>query len=191
MLVFMEYAALFCRWTVGIALGLAFVTKVGDLQRFSDTITAFNLLPKAFSRWLAMLFLAAEMLVVVLLITGQFQPVFLVLGFGLAVVLLTAFSIGLAGVLNRKGKPKIRCNCFGAISADKAVSFYDIWRNLLLGSCALLGGVLALSKLVTTVPASFTPGIAEWTLMGFASLVFVMVSLHIGELAGLLKPQVN
>ncbi|VAW31414.1 hypothetical protein MNBD_CHLOROFLEXI01-448, partial [hydrothermal vent metagenome] len=78
------YLVTFCRVTVGMLFAYSFVSKVGKLPQFAQTITNFKLLPERWSQPMALLFLMGELTVVVLaLIGGQWLSV----AFGLAILL--------------------------------------------------------------------------------------------------------
>jgi hypothetical protein len=129
-------------------------TRVCDLPGFVRAVAGFALLPQPLVRAAALLFLAGEVAVVGLLLFGG--P-FLAAGFGLALGLLLLFSLALATVLIRGLQTP--CHCFGA--TDKAISRYDLWRNLGFVAVALLG-LGTLSAEVTNL---------NWIELGLISLI--------------------
>lgn len=60
----MSYLLVFCRLSIGFLFLYSFLAKVRDTAQFSAAITRFRLLPPAYSRALALLFLTGETAVV-------------------------------------------------------------------------------------------------------------------------------
>lgn len=86
---------------------------------------------------MALFFLSGEFAVVVLLFMGgQLLP----LAFGLALLLLAAFTVALVSVLVRH--IQTTCNCFG--NSQKPVTYSDVWRNVGLSSVIAVGWWAAL-----------------------------------------------
>lgn len=133
----LPYLLVFCRLTIGLLFAYAFVSKVRDVAGFAQTITNFKLLPPRWSKGVAWIFLGGEAAVVVfLLIGGELLP----LAFGLALVLLTTFTIALVSVLVRG--IQTTCNCFG--HSQKPVTYANVWRNVAVMSVSLSGWWLAI-----------------------------------------------
>ncbi|GIK56288.1 MAG: hypothetical protein BroJett015_19510 [Chloroflexota bacterium] len=130
------YLLAFCRITIGLLFAASFGGKVRDRKGFAQTISRFGLLPQRWSYPLALLFLGAELLVVILIIWGG--PL-LAPAFGLAFLLLVIFTVALASVLIRN--ISTTCHCFGR--SEKQVTYADVWRNIGFIGCSLLGWWLA------------------------------------------------
>lgn len=119
---FLPYLLTFSRVTIGLIFAYSFLSKARDVGQFAQTITNFKLLSPRWSRPLALLFLSAELAVVVLvLVDGRLLP----LAFGLAFLLLIVFTIVLASTLARN--IQTTCNCFG--SSERLLDYADVWRN--------------------------------------------------------------
>lgn len=102
----------FSRAVLCTAFVLSFSGKVRNVPAFVVTIHRFQLLPRSLAKAAATVFLITELLIILLLAGG----VFLIVGFGIAVVLLLLFTGALAGVLHRK--QVVSCNCFGATKSS-------------------------------------------------------------------------
>jgi hypothetical protein len=172
----MLYVLAFCRIVIGIVFAISFLRKVGNVPVFEQTITQFSILPKRFSRLVALLLLSGEIAVVFLVTMGGS---FLEPGFLLSILLLLLFSSALVSVLHRNIQTP--CNCFGL--AQKRVSPIDIWRNIGFIVCALIGcSTLAVSN---SGQEQLAP--LEWGLLGLAVAFFVALWLHLGEIVQLFQ----
>lgn len=118
----LPYLLAFCRIAIGITFACSFLAKVRDVGQFAQTITNFKLLPSRWSRPMALLFLMGELAVVVLALMGRS---FLAGAFGLALLLLVAFTADLASILARNIHTVY--NCFG--SSERLIAYADLWRN--------------------------------------------------------------
>ena len=173
---FSPYLQAFSRLTIGLVFALAFAGKARDVQSFAQTIERFRILPGALSCIAACAFLTGELLVITAMLLGR---TFLLWGFILAGLMLTAFCVALASVLFRRIQTP--CNCFGA--SEKPASRYDILRNTGFIACAL-GGCFVTS----TEPGGLTSlSVLEWWLTGMAALAFVMVSTQLGEIVAMFR----
>ena len=171
-----QYTLTFSRITIILLFIISFGSKVTSLSNFETTIQNFRILPARLSRPASLLFVLGEFIVVLLLIVdGQF----LQLGFLLGALILIVFSIALSVVL-RKGE-RVSCNCFGA--SENPVSSSDIWRNAMFLLWAVVGFFLAGS--FPTVPTTIDGTV--WFFLGIASLIYVLLWINMGEFIGLLK----
>lgn len=169
----LPYLLVFCRLTIGLLFAYAFVGKVRDLAGFAQTITSFKLLPPRWSKGVALLFLGGEAAVVVLLlIGGELLP----LAFGLALLLLTTFTIALVSVLVRRIQTP--CNCFG--KRDQPVTYADVWRNAGLVLLSAIG-------LWTAGQASITLNLVELFLIAVIAIVFVLLWTNLTDIVTLFQ----
>lgn len=129
---FASYVLMFCRITIALLFMFSFGSKALALRDFTVAIGDFRLLPRRWSRKITWLFLSGEIASSVLVISGGHL---LPIGFLLATVLLTAFSIALLMALWRKFD--MSCNCFGR--TEHRISYYDVIRNMYLIVCCLIG----------------------------------------------------
>lgn len=172
------YILAFCRIVIGFVFALSFGGKILSLSRFIHTVQEFAILPGKLSAPAAFLFLCTEGAVVILLLVGG---ILLPTAFLLAACLLMLFSAALISVLVRRLRTS--CNCFGA--SEKLVSPADVWRNLGLIVCTLVGyGLLAWLQ-VHSEPAGL--GFSDWLLAGLGALVFVLIWLQLDELMQLFR----
>lgn len=167
----------FCRVVIGMVFLISSASKALHLVQFKQTITHFRLLPSKLSGSAALLFLAGEGSVVVLIIAGGNL---LLPGFLLAMTLLLVFCGALASVLFRKLRTS--CNCFGPSAHPITVS--DLWRNLGFGGCALAGCVTQNWLQGTHTTLSWLASIP----ISLGALVFVMIWIQLGEITRLFRP---
>ena len=172
----MAYVLTFCRVVTGLVFLISGASKAGHLPQFKQTITNFHLLPNHLSGIAALLFLAGEFSVVLLMIAGGS---FLLPGFVLAIALLTMFCGALASVLVRKLHTS--CNCFGP--SEKPVTVSDLWRNLGFIGCALGGCVTQTWLRETDATVSWL----AWIPISLGALVFVIIWVQVGEIAQLFR----
>lgn len=172
----LSYLTTFSRIIIGFAFAISFISKVSDVSAFEYTIKSFDLLPKKLHRIAALLFLSGELSITLLLVIGS---KFLIVGFGLAIVLLIAFSIAMISVLVRNIRTS--CNCFGL--TEKAVSIFDVWRNASFFLFTLVG-LLALST-STSQQTSLAP--AEFSLLSVIAIMFVTVLINFEDIVQLFK----
>lgn len=171
----MSYLAAYCTAVIGLAFTISFIRKLPALPQFEQAVAGFRLLPRRWSKVAALLFLAVEALIPLLMIFGG--P-FLAMGLILACLLLFIFSIALASVLLRR--IRTTCNCFGA-SGD-TVSVYDIGRNVVLIGCALLG--------LASLPGGaglHNFGLVEWVVILFAAAIPLAILLSMRDIVQLLR----
>jgi hypothetical protein len=126
------YVLMFCRITLALLFIFSFGSKLLALRDFTVAIGDFKLLPRRWSRTVALLFLGGEIATSVLVtIGGGLLPS----GFLLATALLAVFSLALIMALWRK--IDMSCNCFGR--TERRISHYDVIRNVFLILCCLIG----------------------------------------------------
>jgi hypothetical protein len=168
------YLLIFCRIVTGLVFGISFGAKARDVSAFATTITRFGLIPSSASIPAALLFLAGELTVVVLIVLSG--P-WLAVGFVLATTLLLTFCVALASVLIRERRTS--CNCFGA--SEKLVSIYDLWRNSGFILCTLVGCY----TLARSSEIQGNVGMAGWLLSALAASVFIAIWTQLSEIAQL------
>ncbi|GIK56294.1 MAG: hypothetical protein BroJett015_19570 [Chloroflexota bacterium] len=103
------YLLAFCRIIIGLLFITSFWRKARDVAGFAQTISRFGLLPQWWSYPLALFFLGAELLVVILII---WDGPLLAPAFGLAALLLALFTTAL--VAARVRHMQTGCHCFGS-----------------------------------------------------------------------------
>jgi hypothetical protein len=170
------YLLLFCRVLVGAVFLLAVIGKVRDLTAFRDAVATLVGVPTRAARALSIGVVAAEATVTMLMFGGT--PQFTV-GFGAALVMLSAFSLVLGTAVVR-GR-RVACNCFGGRA--KPVTGADLARNVVLIACA--GAGLAL----VGGGASAGPfALADGALTTLMALVCVLLVVTVADLVMLARP---
>src|SRR5262249_19701317 len=132
MAMFLLYVQVFCRSTIVLIFLFSFLGKMRSVVTFQHTVTNFAILPTWLDRPVALLFLLAEALVLVLLLLGG--P-FLLPGYLFATALLLIFCLGMLSVLIRRISTS--CSCFGP--SNKPISSIDLVRNVGFMICAVAG----------------------------------------------------
>ncbi|MCL4869806.1 MAG: hypothetical protein KJ063_12635 [Anaerolineae bacterium] len=174
----LPYLLTFSRVALGLLFAYAFLAKVRDVAQFAAAVGRFELLPRRWVKTAALLFLAGELAVILLLLTGGS---WLPLAFALAALLLLLFTLALLSALRRNIQTS--CSCFG--TSDKPLTYYDIWRNAGFMACSLLGWWLAAEVPITALSLNWV----ELAWIGFLAALFVMVWTQLGEVAMLLAKQ--
>lgn len=163
------YLWIFCRAAVSSAFAYAAVSKLLDFSSFQQTIGNFRIVQSGLVKPVSYLFLIGEMLAAVLLVVGGKLLLF---GYGLAAGLLLLFSAALYSALIRN--IETACNCFGA--NDERITAFDIWRNVLLVSLALIGLFLSADNQSSIGGWSFFEVVS--TSMFAVAFVFIWVNLR-------------
>ncbi|MEU4834045.1 MauE/DoxX family redox-associated membrane protein [Streptosporangium sp. NPDC023615] len=184
----MSYVILGCRLLLlGIFLA-SLAGKVRSRQAFREFVAATATLlavPSAPARRFALLAMAAEAAIVVLLAVPPTVPAVapptLPAGFALAAVTLAGFGYALARAL-RQGRTA-PCRCFGASSAP--VGRRHVIRNLVLIAAAATAAVAALGGAPQAVE---TPGVV---ITALAALVCVVLVTRLDDIAELFRPTVT
>lgn len=172
----LPYLLAFCRIVIGLTFTYSFLAKVRNVDQFAQAITDFQLLPRGFSRPLAILFLAGELIVAVMVLIGD---QFLSWAFVLAVLLLSIFTVAEVSVLTRNIQTS--CHCFGA--SEEPVTYHDVWRNIGYIVCSLVGRQIWL--LMEGSPGNQT--LAELVLVSPIAIVFVVVWTHLRHMVRLFQ----
>ena len=127
----------FSRAFLCTTFALSFLAKARQFAPFVATVHSFRLLPSPLVELAAVLILAAELSILLLLGGGLLLPV----GFMIAFWLLLLFTGALAIALYRGQASS--CNCFGA--TDTPIGLIDLVRNGGLLLVAYLGWLAAAS----------------------------------------------
>jgi hypothetical protein len=164
------YFLAFCRVTIGLTFVLAGGRKALAFEEFQQTLRRFRLLPQALLLPVALLFIAGELLVTLLMICGGWL---LLAGFALAALLLLVFSGALLSVILRG--ISTACHCFGP--GRRPVSRADLWRNLGFLLCALGGFAGAAWDPQAGAPLNS----ADWAFTGLSATGFVLIWTQLDE----------
>lgn len=169
------YVTAFARVVVGLVFAVSAAGKLRDLNRFTQDVQGFQLLPPWLERPAAFGVVAGEVLVAAAMFLGgsALRP-----GFALGSILLAVLTAAILSVLRRGLSTS--CGCFG--SSETQVSALDVWRNTGFLACAVLGWLSG--------PPSAGAGLApvEWMLLAALSAVFVALWIHLADLVQLLRP---
>ena len=177
----MVHLLLFSALTTALAFALSSAGKATNLAAFQRAISDLRLVPQRLTRPIALGVLAAEIIVVTLIVLGGLVPgtALLRAGFLLALGLLVLFTAVLISTLARRLATS--CACFG--STTKPVSGWDVVRNGGLLLCTGAGYWSAGG------PPAALP-LAEWGLVAVVAVIFMLIWVQLAEIAQLFKPVV-
>ncbi len=168
---FAAYLLMFCRIAIVLLFIFSASGKVLSLADFEVAIGDFKLLPRRWSKIVALLFLGGEIATVVFL---TIDSGLLSIGFLLSITLLAVFSAALVTALQRNIGMSLSCNCFG--KSERRISHYDVARNILLILCSLIG-----LWMLRYAPHPQVLAGSEVTLLGLMSAVFVVFVTNLGD----------
>ena len=172
---FYTYLSFFSRIVIITIFSISSWGKFTAPQEFEAAIVDFRIVSPKLAKPLAFLFMIIEPVIVLLLLFKQTLSV----GFLSAAFLLVVFTVALIAVIVRQ--LRIPCNCFGRNA--KVVSWFDVSRNAILLTCALLGFISIRS--VYTAPQKL--GITDQSLLFFIAIAFAVLILNIEILVLSLK----
>ncbi len=176
----MGYLAIACRCAIGLVfLGSATGKLHSKAARaaFEASIVDMRIVPRNRIRLLACTVICAE-LAIPLLLSIQSTAV---VGFALALGVLTAFSAGIIVVLNRG--TAATCQCFGLSGA--LLGIHHVVRNAILWIAAALGG----TAVMLSRQADIQVGGVVVAVAGAFLVAFIIVILD--ELMALFRPSVT
>nr|WP_189244750.1 MauE/DoxX family redox-associated membrane protein [Streptosporangium pseudovulgare] len=168
---------------IGVIFLIAAAGKLGGPGRFGAFVRSLRrmeVLPPGLVRPAALVFTAAEVVIVLLLAVPARAAG--TAGFGVAAALLAAFTAGIAMSLARGNREP--CSCFGR--SETPLGAGHVARNLVLVAVALLG--LAASA---ASPAGRGPEFGEAAVAGLAGLVAGVLVTVIDDLVALFRPARN
>jgi hypothetical protein len=168
------FALVFCRWLIGLAFAVSASGKARALGSFRSTVIEFGVLPRRLAPAAAVAVITMEGLVAALVAAVDVPAA---AGFGLALVLLAAFSVALGAVLRKKAD--VSCNCFGP--GERRVSRYDLARNGLLGLCCA-GGLWAWAG---SAGARLSPALI--VALGLAAAGFLTITVNLEDFIEILR----
>ncbi|MBO2450021.1 hypothetical protein J4573_23160 [Actinomadura barringtoniae] len=129
----MEYLSVGCASLLALVFAVSAISKTRDLDGFVASMP--DLLPRlsggTAARPVGLLVVALEAIAAVLLVVPATAPY----GFGLAFLMLAAFTVAIAAAI-RRGR-RAPCRCFGASAAPLGVR--HLGRNAVLLAAAALG----------------------------------------------------
>lgn len=163
-----DFIVMFCRITIAFLFLYSSGSKLLSLRDFAVTIGDFKLFPRHWSRLAACIFVAGELIVLILTVIGG---IVLPIAFLLAMLLLVGFSIALASALWRK--LDLNCNCFGR--TERRISSYDLIRNLLLILFSLTG-------LWMTSSATTNLSVGEIVILALMSAVALFIIIQLRDI---------
>lgn len=174
----MEYVLVGLRSLIGLVFLVSIVSKLRSRRSYAEFVTATGRLsPRpvagASRWWLATGVLAAECIVLALVLIPATVPV----GFGMATGLLLAFTGAILLAL-RRGE-RAPCRCFG--STDQPLGYPHVARNIGLVAVCLLGIVVGQLPTATPHPAGTVLAVAAGAI---AATMVVMID----DIAALFRP---
>lgn len=174
MVTIFEYLIVFSRLVIGITFAMSVVGKLRDFSAFKASVENFRLLPKALVLPVAILGILFEITVILFIVLGN---QFLLIGFGIALMLLLIFTIALISLLIRN--IKVSCNCFG--KTKDPVSGYDVVRNIVFIACALAGLFASIQAVATNMTY------VEIGMLMLFAFIFTLLNINLSQIAALFK----
>ncbi|MET7302452.1 MauE/DoxX family redox-associated membrane protein [Embleya sp. NPDC005575] len=161
-----------CACLVGLVFAVSAVSKFRDFGGFVGSVPHLVPMPTGWARPTAVLVVAAETSVPVLVAV----PPPGALGFGVAAALLIAFTVAIATALRRDRRSS--CRCFGA--SDVPLGTRHLVRNGVLLAVALAGAA-------TTGPGGFAdpPPLAGALIAGVAGLIGALLIITLDDIVDL------
>lgn len=165
--------------TISGVLAISIVSKVrtrGSFHAFADAVTGLQVVSPRWSRPVAAASIAAEAVVLGLVVWPGAAPA----GLGAAVLLFGAFALVLAQAVRRGST--IGCHCFGPTSAPVA------WRHVMRSgflALAAFGAFLGTFAIPTVALASLDP--PQFLFSIFASGMVVAALVWLDDLTWLLR----
>ncbi len=150
-----------CRFFVALILIVAGASKLFQVKEFERAVASYQLLPKAFSRPVAIWLPRVELCAGLMLAFGVALVPVAYLTASLLAVFSAAVSINLI-----RGK-EMSCNCFGASTPEK-MTWLTVVRNLLLICMALsvaLVPPVALAAWPASGGASTATAVTPWAVL--------------------------
>lgn len=132
-----EAVLLVAKVVIGLSFALSSTSKFRNLASFQRTISNFHIVPNRLIKTLSVFIMFVEFIIVLLLIINDWTSR---VSFLIALGLLFVFTLGIVRVLSLHIYTS--CSCFG--TNQENLSYTDVVRNLLLGTCALGGFVATL-----------------------------------------------
>lgn len=179
----MDYVAVACRCLIATVFGIAALSKLRGRDTFTEFVRSTEeLLHAAIPtsgaglraiRWIAATVVGAELATVVLVLA----PAKTRIGFGLTVVVLAAFSFGIAGAVRRGVRAS--CRCFGASTAP--LGKRHLIRNAFLLLVAGVGLVVGSGDLGRAHPAGLLTAVG-------AAVLLAVVLTRLDDLVDLSTP---
>lgn len=156
-------------------VAVVFVASAAGKLRSASAYAGFvaatrRLAPVRRHRMLAGAVLVVELAIPVLLVVPMTAP----LGFGLAGLLLTGFSVAILAAL-RRGE-NAPCHCFGA--SDDRLGYGHAVRNAALGAVCVAGALIALA--IGGLPSA--PGVITAVVAGGLAAAPILVADDIADL---------
>ncbi|GAA1684739.1 hypothetical protein GCM10009765_37600 [Fodinicola feengrottensis] len=170
----MLYVALACRLLIGVVFVASAATKLVGTSAFGDFVASvrqMRVLPRAWSRPVALAVVIAEVLTVVLVAIPLAASA--MAGFGLGAALLAAFAVGIV-ISVRKGE-RTPCRCFG--KSTTPLGPLHVVRNVFLICVALLGAAGALSTGSLDLGAAAVAAVAGLVVGGLVIVLDDIVDL--------------
>lgn len=148
-----------------IVFTLSVFGKLRNPHQFHKTVKSFRILPSLFTFPASIVFIAVELIIIILLLTD-----ILLIAYLFSLSLLIVFSVALWLILKRD--LHISCNCFG--TSQTIVSNADILRNMIFILKTVVGVIFLL-----TSDQNQTFHYLDWALAFAVSCCFVLFTLNL------------
>ncbi|BEL05301.1 methylamine utilization protein MauE [Actinoplanes sichuanensis] len=170
----MSYALVGARVLIGLVFAVSAVTKLRAFAAFRVSLAAMRVVPRPLVGPVAVGVVAAESAIPVLLLVPGAQAA----GFVVAVLLLAAFSAGIARVLATGTTAS--CRCFGVSAAP--FGRHHLYRNAVLT-------VVAAAGLIAAVRPGQGPAPAGAAVAAGAAAVAALVVVMLDDIVELFRPE--
>ncbi|MGE8369180.1 MULTISPECIES: MauE/DoxX family redox-associated membrane protein [unclassified Cupriavidus] len=158
-----------CSAAAALVLAHSLWPKLRDFTGFQAAVSAYRLMPQAWSRWVALAYAGAEAASVAALVATPLRP-----GAALLAALAVAIASGAVGINLLRGRRDIRCGC-GSAADSLRLSPGLLARNLGLLAVLGLAAATAAGLAADAAPRAFT--LPDYLAAGFCALALLLLWL--------------
>ena len=163
-----------CSAAAALVLAHALWPKLRDFSGFWGAVSAYRLVPDAWSRWVALAYVGAETASVAALVAAPLHP-----GAALLAACVVVLASGAVGINLLRGRRDIRCGC-GSDADSLRLSKGLLLRNLGLLAVLVLAAITAAGLAADTAPRAFT--LLDTLAAGFCALALLLLWLGATQL---------
>lgn len=163
-----------CSAAAALVLAHSLWPKLRDFSGFWGAVSAYRLVPDAWSRPVALAYLGAEAASLAALVAAPLHP-----GAALLAACVVAVASGAVGINLLRGRRDIRCGC-GSDADNLRLSNGLLLRNLGLLAVLMLAAIAAAGLAAGTAPRAFT--LLDTLAAGFCALALLLLWLGATQL---------
>ncbi|EHP37922.1 hypothetical protein OR16_40054 [Cupriavidus basilensis OR16] len=163
-----------CSAAAALVLAHSLWPKLRDFSGFWSALSAYRLVPDAWSRWVALAYVGAEAASVAALVAAPLHP-----GAALLAACVITVASGAVGINLLRGRRDIRCGC-GSDTDSLRLSPGLLLRNLGLVAVLVLAAITAAGLAADTAPRAFT--LLDTLAAGFCALALLLLWLGATQL---------